>query len=109
MTDTGMTETMPWSMTLIDDSEDDKAEVRRLLLRGSERQYNFTEAQTGASAVADDLPAADGLADVDGEGGLVGVASRQARGVLDTAVVAVATLPGRQGHLSRAGRVDRGP
>ena len=52
MTDTRSSETMPWSMALIDDSEDDKAEVRRLLLCGSERRYNFSEAQTGAAGVA---------------------------------------------------------
>ena len=52
MTNIGPLESMPWSMVLIDDSEDDKAEVRSLLLRGSERRYNFSEAQTGAAGVA---------------------------------------------------------
>lgn len=50
--DTGAAETITWSVVLIDDSEDDKAELRRLLLRGSDRRYTFAEAQTGAAGVA---------------------------------------------------------
>ena len=50
-----------WRVLIIDDSPDDRAEVRRLLLRGSERRYMLAEAETGAAGVravldADDLP-----------------------------------------------------
>ena len=41
-----------WRVVVIDDSSEDRAEVRRLLLRGSERRYLFTEAQTGMTGVA---------------------------------------------------------
>ena len=40
-----------WSVVIIDDSIDDRAEVRRLLLRGAERRYAFSEAQTGAQGI----------------------------------------------------------
>ena len=39
-------------IVLIDNNEDDKAQLRRLLLRGSERRYIFLEAQTGELGVA---------------------------------------------------------
>ncbi len=50
-----------WRVVVIDDSPDDRAEVRRLLLRGSERRYALAEAETGAAGVravldADDPP-----------------------------------------------------
>lgn len=41
----------PWHIVLIDDNQDDRAEVQRLLLRGSDRQYSFSEAQTAAEGV----------------------------------------------------------
>jgi signal transduction histidine kinase len=40
-----------WRVIIIDDSPDDRSEVRRLLLRGSERRYTFNEAATGAAGV----------------------------------------------------------
>lgn len=40
-----------WRVLVIDDSPDDRAEVRRLLLRGSERRYALTEADTGAAGL----------------------------------------------------------
>lgn len=41
-----------WHVVIIDDSPDDRDEIRRLLLRGSmERRYDFTEAQTGATGI----------------------------------------------------------
>ncbi len=40
-----------WRVVIIDDSPDDRSEVRRLLLRGSERRYLFTEAATGAAGL----------------------------------------------------------
>lgn len=50
-----------WRVLIIDNSPDDRAEVRRLLLRGSERRYDLTEAETGAAGLravleADDVP-----------------------------------------------------
>ena len=41
-----------WRVVVIDDSPDDRGEIRRLLLRGSmERRYLFVEAQTGGAGV----------------------------------------------------------
>jgi signal transduction histidine kinase len=40
-----------WQIVVIDDSPDDRSEVRRLLLRGSERRYLFAEAGTGAAGI----------------------------------------------------------
>ena len=50
-----------WRVLVIDDSPEDRTEVRRLLLRGSERRYKLAEAETGAAGVravldADELP-----------------------------------------------------
>ena len=39
-----------WNVLIVDDSEDDRAETRRSLLLGSERRYQFREAETGAEA-----------------------------------------------------------
>ncbi len=36
---------------IIDDSPDDRADARRMLLRGSERRYRFTEAEMGRAGV----------------------------------------------------------
>jgi PAS domain S-box-containing protein len=43
---------LDWRVLIIDDSADDRAEVRRLLLRGSDRRYIFAEAETGAAGMA---------------------------------------------------------
>jgi PAS domain S-box-containing protein len=40
-----------WRLVVIDDSLDDRAEVRRLLLQGSPRRYEFSEAETAAAGV----------------------------------------------------------
>jgi PAS domain S-box-containing protein len=42
---------LPWHVVVVDDSPDDRAEVRRLLTTGSDRRYRWTEAETGAGAV----------------------------------------------------------
>jgi two-component sensor histidine kinase/CheY-like chemotaxis protein len=79
-----------WRLVVIDDSPEDRAEVRRLLLRGSGRRYAFAEAASGAAgvrAVLDpaagppdcvfldynlpDMTAAEVLAALTGPGGLV--------------------------------------
>lgn len=40
-----------WWVVIIEDSSDDRAEIRRLLFRGAERRYGFTEADTGAAGI----------------------------------------------------------
>lgn len=47
-----------WRVVVIDDSVDDRAELRRLLLRGSDRRYSFLEAETGTAGIALVLAAA---------------------------------------------------
>jgi PAS domain S-box-containing protein len=42
----------PWRVLLIDDSLDDRLEIRRLLLKGSDRKLKFIEASTGTEALA---------------------------------------------------------
>ncbi len=41
-----------WCVAIIDDSPDDRAELRRMLLTGSERRLTFIEAETGAAGIA---------------------------------------------------------
>ena len=41
----------PWRVAIIDDSPDDRMEIRRMLLAGSERQLSFIEASTGSRAI----------------------------------------------------------
>lgn len=49
-----------WRVVVIEDNAEDRAEARRLLLKGSERRYQFVEAETGAAGVRAvlDAPAA---------------------------------------------------
>ena len=42
----------PWCIFIIDDSLEDRAEVRRMLLKGCDRRLTFVEAATAASAIA---------------------------------------------------------
>ena len=42
----------PWRVGIIDDSPDDRAEIRRMLLSGSERRLTFVEAGTAAAGIA---------------------------------------------------------
>ena len=46
------TATQTWRVLVIDDSPEDRAEIRRLLLLGSARQYQFVETSTGLAGVA---------------------------------------------------------
>ncbi|UQA62553.1 response regulator [Polyangium aurulentum] len=41
----------PWTVLIIDDSPDDRAEAKACLLRGSTRPYVFLEAETGADGL----------------------------------------------------------
>jgi PAS domain S-box-containing protein len=41
----------PFHVLLIEDSPDDRADIRQMLLRGSQRHYKFTEAETGSAAL----------------------------------------------------------
>ena len=40
-----------WHIVIVDNSPVDRAEARRLLLKGSDRRYVFTEAETGAAGI----------------------------------------------------------
>lgn len=41
----------PWRVFIIDDSPDDRAEIRRMLLTGSERRFTFVDADTADTAI----------------------------------------------------------
>jgi PAS domain S-box-containing protein len=47
-------------IVIVDDSSEDRATMRRLLLQGSASRYRFTEAETGAAAIAACTQAAGG-------------------------------------------------
>ncbi len=50
-----------WRVVIIEDSPEDRAEIRRLLLKGSDRRYHFVEAEVGAAGLSAILNAASGL------------------------------------------------
>ena len=52
-----------WRVVVIEDNPDDRVEIRRLLLQGSERRYKFVEAETGAEGVRIVLDPTDGPPD----------------------------------------------
>ena len=52
-----------WRVVIIEDSPEDRAEIRRLLLKGSDRRYQFIEAETGAGGVRAILDAPGGPPD----------------------------------------------
>ena len=43
--------TPPWCIAIIDESPDDRADIRRMLLGGLERRLTFIEAETGQGGV----------------------------------------------------------
>ena len=47
----------PWRVFIIDDSPDDRAEIRRMLLKGSERHITFFEADTAHAGIKSVLAA----------------------------------------------------
>ena len=50
-TGTALTSAAVWRVVIIEDSPEDRDEIRRLLLHGSDRRYQFVEADTGAAGV----------------------------------------------------------
>lgn len=52
-----------WHILLIEDSADDRAALRQMLVRGASRRYRFSEARLGAAGVRQVLEAADGPVD----------------------------------------------
>ena len=48
----------PWRVFIVDDSLDDRAEIRRMLLIGSERSLTFVEAETAVAGISAVLGAA---------------------------------------------------
>jgi len=52
-----------WHILLIEDSADDRADLRQMLLRGASRRYRFSEAPLGAAGVRQVLEAVDGPVD----------------------------------------------
>ncbi len=53
----------PWHILIIDDNADDRADLRRMLLRGGARRYRFSEAERGAIGVSMVLDKAAGPVD----------------------------------------------
>ena len=105
-----------WRVVVVDDSPDDRAEVRRLLLRGSGRRYAWTEAEVGAAAIRAVLDPEAGppdcvildynLPDMDADGVLAALA-----GPDGLPACPVVVLTGSEGHehnraLLRAGAQD---
>jgi len=52
-----------WRLVIIEDSPEDCDEIRRLLLQGSDRRYQFVEAETGAAGVRAILDPSNGPPD----------------------------------------------
>ena len=42
----------PWRVVIIDDSPDDRVDIRRMLLNGSDRRMTFVEAETAAAGIS---------------------------------------------------------
>ena len=52
-----------WHILLIEDSADDRADLRQMLLRGASRRYRFSEALLGAAGIQQVLQSLDGPVD----------------------------------------------
>jgi len=52
-----------WRVVIIEDSPEDRDEIRRLLFQGSDRRYQFVEAETGAAGVSAILDPSNGPPD----------------------------------------------
>ena len=63
MTSTPVSTIAAWRIIIIEDCLEDREEIRRLLIQGSERRYQFVEAETGAAGVRATLDASGGLPD----------------------------------------------
>ena len=105
-----------WRVVIVDDSPDDRAEVRRLLLRGSDRRYSFTEAETGAAGVRAVLGAVGGppncvlldynLPDMDAPEVLAGLAGPDGLPVCPVVVLTGQAGPETGRAVLRAGAQD---
>ena len=104
-----------WRVVIIDDSPDDRGEVRRLLLRGSERRYSFDEAVTGAAgveavrgcqAMPDCVVLDYNLPDMDALEVLVGLAGPDGLPVCPVVVLTGGTEPEAGRMVLRAGAQD---
>lgn len=58
-----MSEEPRWRVVIIDDSPEDRSDLRRLLLQGSSRRYDFVEARTGEAGIRAILGAPGGPPD----------------------------------------------
>ena len=52
-----------WRVVIIEDSAEDRSDIRRLLLKGSDRRYQFIEAETGAAGLRCVLDTSNGPPD----------------------------------------------
>jgi len=106
--------TTPFHIMIIEDSPEDRADIRQMLLRGSQRHYRFTETETGDAGVRAILDHQDNppdcvildfnLPDMDAFGVLAAV---RAGGELTVCPVLVLTGSMENGvHLIRAGAQD---
>jgi signal transduction histidine kinase/CheY-like chemotaxis protein len=104
-----------WHILLIEDSADDCADLRQMLLRGSSRRYRFSEAPLGAAGVRQVLEAVNGPVDCvlldyvlpDMDAPEVLAALCQGAGVPPCPVVVITGRDGEDGlRLLRAGAQD---
>jgi PAS domain S-box-containing protein len=52
-----------WRIVIVEDSPEDRGDIRRLLLKGSDRRYQFIEAETGAAGLRCVLDTSNGPPD----------------------------------------------
>jgi PAS domain S-box-containing protein len=105
-----------WRVVIIDDSPEDRAEVRRLLLQGSRRSYELIEADTGAAGIRAILAAPGGapdcvvlddrLPDFDAPEVLAALAGRDESGVCPVVIITGNDAPDSGRAALRAGAQD---